>query len=87
MNGFVIYICWFCGRTIKWPVASDCQPNRICGPHYDSTGNMFMSWMQVVTPALSPVPPLEPLRRWAKEKLGDEKYGDDIHQYLIGQVA
>ena len=27
---FVLYVCWKCGHSIKWPKVHYAQPNRIC---------------------------------------------------------
>lgn len=28
---FILYVCPFCGRTIKWPAVSTSSPNTTCG--------------------------------------------------------
>jgi hypothetical protein len=42
---FVLYVCWWCGRTIKWPNPSTSSPNTTCGPHTDENGATFMAYM------------------------------------------
>ena len=47
-GGHDIYVCWFCGRTIKWPKINQSLPNRTCGPHVDEKGESFMTSMQTL---------------------------------------
>jgi len=35
-NKFVIYVCLYCGRTIKWPNISTSMPNLQCSHQEDS---------------------------------------------------
>jgi len=53
MDDFVVYVCWACGRTLKWPRLGTSAPNLTCGPHYTDNGRVptYAGMLQAWPPA------------------------------------